>query len=208
MFWQGSEVVIPNISPYEVQDVQEKRDTTSKVLTISDSGKLKNLKRLLKAWPSVIELLPGAELNLVGNGLGERDGIALWATDNGLNHSINWHGYLDRAGVRELLSSADVLVHPSLEESFGLTFLEAMAFGIPVIGGSKSGAVPWIVKNAGLLINVKSSTQIAESIIRLLKDSDLRQELSANGQNRIKEEFRAEKVAFQYAMLYKKVLGN
>ena len=70
------------------------------------------------------------------------------------------------------MRKADLLIRPSLEESFGLVLIEAMISKTPVIGGSHSGAVPWVLHNgkAGLLADVTSPEDIASKALELLEN--------------------------------------
>ena len=206
MFWRKVTPVIPNIAPFTIATDVEYHETATRVLTISDGGKRKNVKTLLKAWPSVLEQNPNVRLELVGHGLGSNDDLAIWAAKNHFDQSVIWHGYLEREQISNLLAITDVLVHPSLEEAQPMVPLEAMCFGIPIIGGVNSGGVPWTVKEAGILVNVRSSKEIAGAINRLLVDKNLRQKLGARGQVRVKREFSPEAVAKQYMNYYKSIL--
>ena len=59
---------------------------------------------------------------------------------------LDLRGLAPRSEIdRMLREEADLFVSPSLEESFGMVFVEAMRFGVPCIGGEKSGAVPWVL---------------------------------------------------------------
>ena len=75
--------------------------------------------------------------------------------------------------LREI-ASATVLLHPSLEESFGMSVLEAMVLGTPVVDGCDSGNVPFLLDGgrAGLLCDVRSPERIADTVVRLLKGSE------------------------------------
>lgn len=82
--------------------------------------------------------------------------------------------YEDLPGI---LSSAEVFVHPSLDESLGLAIVEALACGIPVVA-TKVGGIPEIVANEqnGLLVEPNPQS-IANAILRILRDTSLRQRL-------------------------------
>jgi glycosyltransferase involved in cell wall biosynthesis len=207
MFWRRAVSVIPNISPFPNIPLKLQTEPTSRVLAISDSGKLKNIKSLLLAWVIVLQKTPSAHLDLIGHGLGENDSLAKRAAEKGLGDSVTWHGYKERDFVSEILTSSDIFVSPSLEESFGLTFLEAMEHSVPVVGGISSGAVPFVVADAGLLVNVRKPFEIAEAIIRLLEDEELRRSFGIRGRIRAREAFSADVIARQYIEEYKKILG-
>ena len=144
--------------------------TSLNVLIISDASKLKNVKNAIKAWQIVVSQYPQAKLQIVGMGLDDGGLLYDWARINGLNRSISWHGYLSPTEVANKIENSSILLHPSLHESFGLTLVEAMTHGVPVIAGKKSGAVPYVVGDAGVLVNVRKSSEIAEALINLLSN--------------------------------------
>jgi L-malate glycosyltransferase len=97
------------------------------------------------------------------------------------------------------MRAASVLAHPSLEESFGMIVLEAMATGTPVVAGRASGAVPWLLANdAGVLVDVRNSAAIAEAINGLLGDPELSAKKGMLANLRASAEFRSEYLAKQY----------
>ncbi|WP_169786856.1 glycosyltransferase family 4 protein [Nitriliruptor alkaliphilus] len=162
-------------------------------------GRRKNVTRLLAAWPSVREQQDDAELVLVGQGY-EVNGVAYeWARRRGLTEAVRFHGPIDRAELPGLIASARLLVHPSLEESFGMVILEAMALGLPVLGGRRSGAVPWLLEDeAGVLVDVRSPAAIADGISRLLGDKSFALQTAARGQQRARERFSSDAAARAY----------
>lgn len=206
MFWRQALLVIPNIAPFSLDVSPHLKNLRPLVLSIGDGGSRKNLQTLLKAWPAIAVAVPEAELHIVGHGLSADDELAIWANREGMSNGVVWHGYLERNPLKQLLESAAVLVHPSLEESFGLILLEAMSMAIPTIGGIHSGGVPYVIGDAGILVNVKSSQEIADATIKLLLNKDLREEFGKRGQDRIREEFSPERVAGLYVDQYERIL--
>ena len=87
--------------------------------------------------------------------------------------------------LRQLYSSADLFVFPSLYEGFGMPVLEAMACGVPVIT-SNTSALPEVVGEAAILVNPRDEEELAQAIGQLLGDSALRQLLRAKGFQRSK----------------------
>ena len=77
--------------------------------------------------------------------------------------------------VRKEFFKADVFALPSLQEGFGLVFLEAMAAGLPIVA-AHAAAVPEVVPDgeAGILVPPGDVDALAEALIRLLKDEKLR----------------------------------
>lgn len=207
MFWKGNSYITPNISKLLRTKAILKLDS-ERCLAISDVGSYKNIKKLLEAWPLVLDSNKNAHLELIGYGLGIDGELFEWARRKGFNQNINWNGFLPRAAINKYLLEADILITPSLSESFGLTAMEAMSAGIPVVGGINSGGIPYVVGNGGLLVDVRSSKEIAEAIVTLLNSPKLRLELGNNGIARVQEVFSSEVVSSQLVDIYKHIIRS
>jgi L-malate glycosyltransferase len=163
----------------------------SQVIAINDGfGRRKNVQRLLEAWPAVRRAIPAAGLMLVGSGYEEGGAAHCWASQRGLTPGVQFVGPVDRSELPRLLAGARLLVHPALEESFGMVLVEAMAVGIPVLGGHKSGAVPWLLDGgAGVLVDVRDPAAIASGVVGVLRDTGFARETAARGQARARNRY-------------------
>jgi glycosyltransferase involved in cell wall biosynthesis len=207
MFWKKQISILPNFTSVELLQGKNMLPMDKKtVLCISDSSRLKNVKTLVKAWKDVRAIYPTANLKLVGNGLGMGQEIHQWAKLNRLSDGIEWIGYIDHSLIVQELSQANILCHPSLEESHSLVLVEALARGLPVIGGKHSGAVPWTIGNSGLLVDVKSNSEIANAIVELLLYPELRSRMSELAQKRSSELFSDEEILSKHMQAYRKIL--
>ncbi len=99
------------------------------------------------------------------------------------NHQIHHLDYLSDELVALFYSKADLFVYPSHYEGFGLPVLEAMTLGTPVIT-SNTSSLPEVAGDAALLVDPNDSTSLAEAILRVLGDSQLREELISKGKER------------------------
>jgi glycosyltransferase involved in cell wall biosynthesis len=202
MLWHGEIAVIPNISPFAVPD-QPLGKRPGSVVVVSNDDPRKNVRTLLKAWPSVTAEVPEACLRLIGPGLEANGSLALEFTDL---EKVEWLGPLDRDSVRQEVESALVLAHPSLEESQGIVLLEAMALGTAVVAGRDSGAVGWTVGNGGVLTDVRQAYAIADSIRLLLTNDDLRSACTSSGVSQVADRFSKDSVCRAYEIEYIKAL--
>ena len=110
-------------------------------------------------------------------------------------------GHLSHADVlRHLREYTDAFVHPTLEESFGSSILEAMSQRLPVIAGENSGAVPWILADGrvGMLVDVTSQESLCAGMERVMTDTGLRERLAREGYERALSSFTLATVAEQY----------
>lgn len=123
---------------------------------------------------------------------------------------VFFHGQLPYEQLMNQLRNYDLLLHPSLEESFGMTLIEAMAQGLPVIAGKYSGAVPWVLnygKN-GILVDVASTKEIADALRMLTHDEDLYRQLSSDGIQYVWNNFSEDIIAREHLELYRRVLNG
>ena len=110
------------------------------------------------------------------------------------------------AEVPFYMNCCDAVVLPSLaterwKEQFGRVLPEAMACEVPVIG-SRSGNIPNMIGNAGLLFDEGSVDGLVEAVLRLLHDAELRTTLGANGRARVLERFSVEAQAVSMKELF------
>jgi glycosyltransferase involved in cell wall biosynthesis len=141
----------------------------------------KNLAMLIEAWQRVESdatlVIAGAwdERYAGEQGSGGAEGQS--AIKNRKSNICLIHDIED-ADLPALYAGTTVFVTPSLYEGFGLTPLEAMACGAPVIC-SNASSLPEVVGNAALLVNPRKVEEIADAILRVLGDAALRDELRA-----------------------------
>jgi len=112
--------------------------------------------------------------------------------------------YLSDELVALFYSKADVFVYPSYYEGFGMPVLEAMTLGAPVVT-SNTSSIPEVTGNAAILIDPHDPIQLAEAILKVISDSQLRQELISQGKERAKL-FSWEKTARATLMAYRSII--
>ena len=117
---------------------------------------------------------------------------------------IHHFNYLSDELVALFYSKADVFVYPSYYEGFGLPVLEAMTLGAPVVT-SNTSSIPEVVGDAALLIDPNDPIQLAEAILKVIRDSQLRQELIDKGKERTKL-FSWERTARETLQAYRTII--
>jgi glycosyltransferase involved in cell wall biosynthesis len=102
--------------------------------------------------------------------------------------------------LRRLAQEADVLVHPSRVECFPMILAEAMAVGVPLVAGARSGGVPWVLDGgrAGVLTRIDSPGEFAASMCDLALDRDRRALLAHTARERVAANFQLQDVARAY----------
>lgn len=211
MLFRHNVRVIPNISP-EFDSFDTFPDVSGSIIItdIADSSPLKNVRTLLRAFDRFRTQFSGAELRLIGSGLTPDGELARWARQGGLSNGVSFLGRQSREGISRHLRESSMLCHPSLEESQGMCFLEAMSHSVPVIGGRDSGGVAWTLDDgkAGLLVDVTSSQEVLRGMVRLQEDSELRASLISRGQALVSERYSAEAVTNAYVDSYEEAISS
>lgn len=112
-------------------------------------------------------------------------------------------GYVDDAVRRDALAAADVYAQPSRTDSFGITYLEAWVYGVPVIG-ARAGGVPAVIHETedGLLVPFGDIDALAATIKRLLEDRALARRLGEAGYARVRRELTWDAVYDRVRALY------
>lgn len=171
----------------------------------------KNPKTVLRAFAQIRRALPDATLKMYGTDYQSGGAADIWSRKHHLNDGVCFMGTIGhKALMQELISGVHILIHPAKEESFGMAPLEAMALGIPVIGGKSSGGVPYVLDNgqAGIIVNVTDPGAIAQAVLGLASDQTLRTNLTRAAWKRAGEEFSLDIMVERYLACYETVLGR
>ena len=172
------------------------------VIHISNLRPVKQPDAVVRVFARIRERV-AARLLVVGEGpeLGRMEQLI---SDLGVAESVELIG--EAQDVIGLLSVSDLFLLPSLQESFGLSALEAMACGVPVVA-SKVGGLPEVVTDGvtGFLHPPDQIEAMAESAIEMLTDSALHARMAADGVRLANERFSADRIVPQYEALYERV---
>jgi len=198
--------VINNFSNIDTNRKYNEKSNT--VISIGDSSNRKNIKKLLYAWRTIESIRCDVVLVLVGPGLGEGDRLQRWEESKLKLKNVKWAGSTDREGVLDYLSDSRIMCHPSLEESQGLSLIEAMAVGVPTISGKNSGGNVETVRESGYFVNVRNQRKIAAALIYLLDDDQLRIQMSSKGIELYSQLYTPNPILVEYRNLYKKIISE
>jgi len=185
----------------EVEKVKNKfKINGDYLLCVGTREPRKNIDRVLMAFVEISRAYPELSLVIAGKyGWGDKK---LKVKSEKLKVRIL--GFVEKEDLASLYSGAEAFVYPSLYEGFGLPILEAMACGCPVIT-SNIGSMRELAAGFSVLVDPQSTDSIAENILKLLKNNDLRQELKIKGLKRAGE-FSWEKAALQTLEAYRGLL--
>ena len=157
-------------------------DPRPTILSVARQYRRKNTRTLLRALPRVAADVPEVRLRVVGDGP-ELPRLRRQVREMGLGDRVELPGSVpETADLRREYFRADCFCLPSLQEGFGIAFLEAMAAGLPVVGG-RAGAVPEVVPHgeAGLLVDPRDADALARALVRILTEPALAEELGRAG---------------------------
>jgi len=157
------------------------------------TGANKNLLRVAEALSGI-----SCEWQIVGNLTREQEAVL-----RSFNLKYRALGVLDEPGVRAAYGACDMLVFASTYEGFGLPILEANAVGRPMVT-SNILSMPEVAGDAACLVDPFDPLSIRAGILRVINDADYRSQLVANGFQNVAR-FSAEKVARQYAEIYREL---
>ena len=152
--------------------------------------------------------LPDAEYWLLGDGP-ELERLTTLAEELGITSQVKFWGRLPREETLRKLGESHVLVHPSLHDSGGWVCMEAMATGRPVICLNLGGPAVQVTEETGFKVPAHDPEQavsdLAEAMVRLAKDSGLRERMGQAGQKLVSENYSWEATGQSLAQLYEKI---
>ena len=173
------------------------------ILTVSRLVKKNGLEDLIKAGQY---LDFSFKIVIVGDGP-DRNELEKLVNKLNLGNEIIFEGNIDHNDLVKYYSSADIFVRPSFSEGQGISFLEAMAMKVPIIGTSVGGIVDFLVdRETGLFCQVNNPQSIAEKIKEVLADQSLRAKLVINARNLVEEKYSWNKIVFQMKGVFNKLL--
>lgn len=174
------------------------------VLYLGTLEKRKNLQNLILAFEIFNKKFPDIDLYLVGGFGFEAERIISMAQKSSASQRIHYKGYVKDHDRGRLYSNALFAVYPSLYEGFGMPILEAMYLGCPILT-SNMGAMDEVSGDAALKADPYQPESIADQMILLADDPQLRKQLIAKGLEHAKN-FTWEKAADETIQVYRQAM--
>lgn len=194
--------LVLDVEAQNLDNVKLGRD--KRIITVGRYAYEKGYDLLLKAWAIVEKVYPDWSLEIYG--MGNRAPYEKLIESLGIN-PIHCHLNGSLADVKSEYLKSSFLVLPSRTEGFGLVLIEAMACGLPVIAFNCENGPRAIISDGenGLLVPPYDIKALADKIILLIQDEELRKKLSENGKVK-SNNFSIEKVAYQWGQLFDELM--
>jgi glycosyltransferase involved in cell wall biosynthesis len=173
--------VVPNTVDGERFVISERRVDLQKQFGLARSDRViltvarldaregyKGYDTVLRALPTVLSTVGPVRYLIAGKG-SDLSRLQRLVAELGLSEAVSFCGFVSDTDLPDLYRLADVFAMPSRGEGFGIVFLEAMASGVPVLGGDSDGTVDALANGElGLLVNPEDASQVADGLIQLL----------------------------------------
>ncbi|MBI4438618.1 glycosyltransferase family 4 protein [Candidatus Woesearchaeota archaeon] len=184
------------------------RDGELMVLFVGRLVERKGPDYLVDAFQRVVGVVSNARLVVVGGGP-MLDSLRAQASSLGISDRVVFAGEIPNAELPKYYCACDLFVLPSIvdrhgdREGQGVVYAEAMACRKPVIGTNTGGIPDVISPKVGLLVREKDSEDLAAGIVKLLKDSGLRDRMGQNAYKLVHERFAWDKIAREYVKVFR-----
>jgi glycosyltransferase involved in cell wall biosynthesis len=208
---------------HQAEDVFQRR-----LLCVGRISPEKGTHVLLDAFELIVRQYPDATLTVVGPEwiapreditdlcLGKEivDSLEPFYRDGYLNQlkqklspaaakQVKFVGLTAHGDIPKFYESADIYVSPSLYESFGVSILEAMVAGVPVVS-TRIGAVPELISDgrSGLVVGTADPSDIADAVLRLFTNAELRNSISCAAHEAVRGKFSWEAICSMLVQIY------
>jgi glycosyltransferase involved in cell wall biosynthesis/GT2 family glycosyltransferase len=207
-----------NVIPLFLRDRNNNNDERNSDNTIVFLGRLeprKGIDLLLAAIPLVLSKFKDVNFKIIGDASINMPESDLTYQDKfskeypHLLSKVEFFGKISDEAIDLQFKNANIFVAPSRFESFGLIFVEAMMFSLPIVS-IRSGGIPEVVtdKRSGILVNAESATEISNAICELLSNKDFAKELGANGRIDYETKFSQDSIVPKLVNYYEKHILN
>ncbi len=188
-------------------------DDTFVILFVGSLVERKGVRYLIDALPLLPAHLP-AKLVIIGDGA-ERSRLEAQVRQRGLEHRVEVRGRVAEQELRRAYAGASVLVLPAIvdargdTEGLGVVLLEAMSYGVPVIGSDLGGITDIVIDGeTGLLVPPQDSAALAAALERLATDRGLARRLGEAGGSHVRRHFSWPAIIAQWEECYAAVLAS
>jgi glycosyltransferase involved in cell wall biosynthesis len=187
---------------------------TIKIISIGRLIEKKGFEYLIKSIKIVVEKHEAVELNIIGEGELQSELIDL-TSKLGLDNKVKFMGARSNEECIEELGRSDIAVLPCVIAQNGdmdvcpLTLQEAMAIEIPVVS-TEIGSIKELIENRkeGILVRQRDETSLADAILELIKNPELRKYMGSKGMEKIIKEFNINTQMNKQTLIWQKMMNN
>jgi glycosyltransferase involved in cell wall biosynthesis len=177
------------------------------ILFLANVEYRKGIYTLLDAFGKVASFVPECTLEIWGRG-GEEGNVRTWIGRSDFRDRITIHGTAPRDRVGEIMRTHSIYCLPSHGEPFGLSLLEALASGVPIIS-TDVGGPPFIVRReGGRLVPIRDPERLADALIEVLQSTELQKAMGTYNRARAEQEFDWSVVIDRLEMIFGQVLEH
>ena len=180
------------------------------VKTLTENYGIEYLIRAIKELENTLDIENYKKIRLLIYGKGElKNKLEALTKELQIEDKVIFKGYISNEDVPKALNEMDIFVVPSINESFGVAAVEAMACEIPVIASSVGGLKEVIVdKETGYLVPKKDHKEIAKYLKKLILDKNLRTPLGENGRKRVLENYNWDSNVKYMIKIYEEIING
>ncbi|OGZ53381.1 MAG: hypothetical protein A3B25_02055 [Candidatus Ryanbacteria bacterium RIFCSPLOWO2_01_FULL_48_26] len=175
--------------------------------TVIHAGRLageRNVDVIIKAIAVAKQTIPEIELAIAGGGSYEGELRSL-ARDRGIENSIKFLGVLSKPDLAKAYNASEIFAITSTADTQSLVMMQAMACGIPIIGVKARALPEYINPKNGILIEPGDEKALAEKIVFLYKNENIRKKLG-DGARKYSIQFSAPEIASQWEKMYEEIV--
>jgi glycosyltransferase involved in cell wall biosynthesis len=199
------------VDPQDAQRLRKQLGLASQGPVIGTVARLvasKGVAQLLEGFCHITASIPQAQLLVVGDGTQRRE-LERLANRLGVAGAVRFAGSLPH--TRVALSLMDVFVFvPATQEGFGLSLLEAMASGLPIVAVRRGGGASWVLEESqvGLTVAPDDPAGLGEALLRCLSDPSYARQLGLQGFAVAKARYDLERMVSQVERVYAEVIAD
>ncbi|MFA6527981.1 MAG: glycosyltransferase family 4 protein [Candidatus Gracilibacteria bacterium] len=199
-------MIIPNGVDTDIFYPMKERAGGYKIVTTSTLIPRNGIDVLVRAFGHIAHTIPQATLEIAGDGPME-DELKHLVKELGVEGRVKFLGTLPHEKVPDLLRSADLFVRPSRAEGFGVSFVEAMACGVPVITCPSGGIVDFVVDGkTGIFVRPDDPKGLADAIEAVFIDIGKLEDMKVQALKMVRERYSWDKITDKVCEAYNRLI--
>ena len=197
-------IVVPNVIDLDQFSDSEKSKAHFDAPTVLVTRNLELIydnATAIRAFYELRKQFPKAQLVIAGAGPEQQNLVEL-VTELGLTEVVTFTGRVEGKDMPALYTTAHIMINPSTVDNMPVSIIEALASHVPVVS-TNVGGIPYFVEHekSAMLVPAKDVKAMAEAIIRVLKEENLREQLIKNGQTLV-QQFSWAQVGHRWSEIY------